>query len=413
MDVRRDTGRTTRIRRHLLVAGVLAFVALAAAALWLINRPPAVSAADIWAGTVLQGELLAEVSASGQLVAPEIRAVTNRSAGVVERVRVLPGAEVEPDTALIDMSSPELLDNLARARWKVAAARADATRQRVETANEILQLEAAVATAEADYLGDRMELEAFAELELDQVVSALEVERKRLRVEALHRRLQSEQARLARFDELRAAREEATAAQLAEYDPEVKQLEARVVALAVSAGIRGVVQEVNVEEGQQLSAGEAVARIVNPEVLIARLRVPERRAGELAVGMPARIEIGRNIMEGRIERIDPTVRERRVEVDVTLPDSRPGNLRPELTVNARIEVERLEDVAYMPRPPWAQPDSTATAFVMNGNRAVRRELRFGSASNTEIEVLEGLAPGEQVILTDMERWQAHERLRIR
>jgi multidrug efflux pump subunit AcrA (membrane-fusion protein) len=413
MDVRRDTGRTTRIRRHLLVAGVLAFVALAAAALWLINRPPAVSAADIWAGTVLQGELLAEVSASGQLVAPEIRAVTNRSAGVVERVRVLPGAEVEPDTALIDMSSPELLDNLARARWKVAAARADATRQRVETANEILQLEAAVATAEADYLGDRMELEAFAELELDQVVSALEVERKRLRVEALHRRLQSEQARLARFEELRAAREEATAAQLAEYEAEVKQLEARVVALAVSAGIRGVVQEVNVEEGQQLSAGEAVARIVNPEVLIARLRVPERRAGELAVGMPARIEIGRNIMEGRIERIDPTVRERRVEVDVTLPDSRPGNLRPELTVNARIEVERLEDVAYMPRPPWAQPDSTATAFVMNGNRAVRRELRFGSASNTEIEVLEGLAPGEQVILTDMERWQAHERLRIR
>ncbi|MDQ2069764.1 efflux RND transporter periplasmic adaptor subunit [Natronospira bacteriovora] len=392
-----------------LLTGLLALVIVA---VWLLNRPPAINEADIWTGRVSQGELLAEVTATGQLVAPEIRAVTNRSDGVVEQVLLLPGAEADTDTVLIEMSSPELLDDLARSRWALEASRADAARERVETANEFLQLEATVANAESEYLGERMELEALEELEAEQVVSQLEVHRTRLRVEALHRRLQAEQSRLNRFDELQTAREEATAAQLSERRAEVAQLEERVHSLSVAAGFAGVVQEINVEEGQRLTAGEAVARIVNPEMLIARLRVPERRAGELMLEMPVRIAVGGHTLEGRIHRIDPTVRERRVEVDVTLPNERPGNLRPDLTVNARVEVARLEDTLYMPRPPWADPDSSAVVFVVSGSEAHRREVRFGQASNTEIEVLEGLVPGEQVVLPDMSRWQDHARLRI-
>ncbi len=412
MDIQRDSGVGKRRRRSLWVVAGLSFLLLLITALSLANRPPAVSDSDIWTGTVLQGELVAEVSATGQLVAPEIRAVTNRSDGVVEQVLVLPGAEADTDTVLIEMSSPELLDDLARARWALEAARADAARERVETANDFLQLEATVADAESEYLGERLELEALEELEAEQVVSQLEVQRTRLRVDALHRRLQAEQSRLDRFDELQTAREEATAAQLSERTAEVQQLEERVRSLSVPAGFAGVVQEVNVEEGQRLTAGEAIARIVNPEMLIARLRVPERRAGELMLEMPVRVEVGGQSMEGVVQRIDPTVRERRVEVDVTLPNERPGNLRPDLTVNARIEVARLEDTLYMPRPPWADPDSSAIVFVVAGGEAQRRQVRFGQASNTEIEVLDGLAPREQVVLTDMSRWQDHPRLRI-
>jgi len=412
LDVRRDPTRSKR-RRHLLMGSAAGlFLLLLILAFWLSSRPPAISESDIWTASVLQGEMVAEVTATGQLVAPEIRAVTNRSDGVVEQRLVLPGAEVDQDSILIEMSSPELMDDLARSRWKLEAARADSARERVETANELLQLEATVADAESDYLGERMELEALEELQVDQVVSDLEVQRTRLRVDALQRRLEAEQARLDRFDELREAREEATAAQLSEAEAEVAQLEERVDALRVRAGFAGVVQEVNVEEGQRLSAGEAVARIVNPKMLIARLRVPERRAGELLVGMPVRLNLGGDTLEGAIERIDPTVRERRVEVDVTLPDERPANLRPDLTTNARIEVARLDDTIYMPRPPWADPDATATVFVFRGNEAHRREVRFGQASNTEIQILEGLVPGDQVILTDMERWAEHSRLRI-
>ncbi len=412
LDIRRDTGGRQRRRMIAWAGGGLGFFVLVVLAFWLSARPPAVAQSDIWTGSVLQGELIAEVSATGQLVAPEIRAVTNRSDGVVEQIHVLPGAEAERDTVLIEMSSPELLDELARARWQLEAARADAARERVETANELLQLEATVANADAEYLGERMELEALEELQVDQVVSELEVQRTRFRVEALKRRFQAEQSRLDRFDELRDAREEATAARLSELDSEVEQLEKRVAALQVRAGFAGVVQEVNVEEGQRLSSGEAVARIVNPEQLIARLRVPERRAGELLVGMSVRLDVGGETLSGEIERIDPTVRDRRVEVDVTLPGNRPEGLRPDLTSNARIEVARLDDTLYMPRPPWADPDTTATVFVLRGSEAERREVRFGQASNTEIQVLNGLAPGDQVILTDMSNWSDHPRLRV-
>jgi HlyD family secretion protein len=335
---------------------------------------------------------------------------------VIERILVLPGEPVAPDTVLLRMSSPGLEDDLAALRWDLAQAEAEEALRAVETENRYLDLVAQVAAAESEFLSITLELEAQEALGERQVFSAIEVERTRLRAEQLGRRLESEQARLARYPENREAEAQAANARLSRLREQVERLESRVVDLDVTAGVAGVVQEINVEEGQQLSTGQAVARVVNTDHLIARVRVAERDSANIMVGMPVRLELGQRIERGEVIRIDPTARERTVSVDVALNGERPEGLRPDLSVTARIELERVPDTLILDRPAGLRGEfERLTLFRLNaaGDRAERREVEVGRASNRQVEILGGLAAGDRVILADLSEWADEPILRIR
>src|SRR5690606_17518652 len=186
-------------------AGV--FIALMATAWALANRPPAIERDDIWTARVSRGELVHEVSASGTLVALELRAVTNRSEGVVEAISVLPGHTVEPDDVLIEMSSPALEEELADTRWQLAAAEAEQKLAEMESENRYLDIVAQLASAEAEYTTARLELEAHEELGDARITPELEIERVRLRVQQLQRRMEAERARLESYAGYRDAQE--------------------------------------------------------------------------------------------------------------------------------------------------------------------------------------------------------------
>jgi len=397
-----------------LIALVLVVLVLTVTALAMLERPPAVEADRIWTGQAERGEMLREVSASGKLVAPRIRAVTNRTAGLVEVVEVLPGDRVEADAVLIVMSSPELEEDLAQARWDLAAAEAEEAVEEVEAENRHLDIIAQLASAEAEYTGALMELRAQEELSESQVYSAIELERQRLRVEQLKKRLEAEQARLDRSPEYRAAQERATEARLARQRDKVEHLESMVDQLKVRAGSSGVVQEVNVTEGEQLSAGELVARIVDPSHLIARLQVPEGEAADMLPGLPVTLELGRSAIEGEVIRIDPTATDRSIAVDVALVSDALPVLRPDQTISGRIELERIDNVVHIPRPAGVREERRSyTLFVAEQGRARRVEVEIGRLSSTRAEVLAGLAPGERVILADLSDFREFEQLRIR
>ncbi|MGY6588055.1 MAG: efflux RND transporter periplasmic adaptor subunit [Wenzhouxiangella sp.] len=396
--------------------GSLALIVLVSLALVLLNRSPSVNSDRLWYGDVVEGELLREVSAAGTLVAPRIRAVTNRNPGVVEEVLVLPGDAVEGDTVLLIMSSPDLEEDLAQARWDLAAVEADEAVQTVEIQNRELDLIAQLAQAESEYTSALIELQAQEELEQAQVFSAIEVERSRLRVEQLKRRLEAEQARSQRAPEHRAAQQSASQARLARQRDKVNHLESLIDQLQVSAGSVGVIQEVNVQEGERLAAGELVARIVDPEHLIARLRVPEREASDVLIGLPVRLELGREIIEGEVLRVDPTARDRHIDVDVALVSESLPALRPDQGINGRIELERLDQVVVIPRPSQArQEGQRLSLFVVsaNGRRARQVDVELGRLSSREAEVLSGLSPGERVILADMSEFADVESVRLR
>lgn len=417
MDIQRKDARQRKLLRLGYPALGLAAVAILSLAAWsLQSRPPAIDADRIWTGTAARGELLREVTAAGSLIAPELRAVTNRNDGVIERILALPGEPVTAETVLLRMSSPALEDDLAAMRWDLVQAEAEEALRAVETENRHLDLVAQVAAAESEYLSIRLDLEAQEALGERQVFSAIEVERTRLRAEHAGRRLEAEKARLARYFENREAEARASNARLSRLREQVQRLEARVSALEVVAGVEGVVQEINVEEGERLAAGHAVARVVNLTHLIARVRVAERDADNVMVGMPVRLELGRRVETGEVIRIDPTVRDRAVSMDVALTGDALQGLRPDLSVTARIQLERVADTLVVDRPAGLRGEfETLDLFLLNGagDRAERRSVEVGRVSNRQVEILAGLEPGDRVILADLSAWVDEPVLRIR
>lgn len=416
MDIQRaPSAKRQWLKRAPALALLVVVITLTAVAFATLDKPPAVDGEQLWYGEVERGEFRREVSASGQLVAPNIRAVTNRNDGIVEAVHVLPGDRVDADDVLISMSSPELEEELTQARWDLAASEAEEAVEKVEAENRHLDIVAQLASAEAEYTGALLELEAQEELSEAQVYSTIELERQRLQVEQLKKRLEAEQARLDRSPEYRSAQERATEARLARKRDEVAHLESLVEQLDVRAGSEGVIQEVNVTEGERLTAGELIARIVDPSHLIARLKVPEREAADVLPGLPVTLELGRERIEGKVIRIDPTATDRTIAVDVELTSEELPTLRPDQTISGRIELERIAETVHVPRPAGVrEPNQTVTVFVAEGDdTAGRRRVRIGRLSTSRAEVVEGLAPGERIILADMSEHMDQETIRIR
>jgi HlyD family secretion protein len=417
MDVQRAGVRKRKQRSAAAAAGAGVLVLLLlAVGLSLASRPAAVDGGAIWSGTVTRGELVHEITAAGTLVAPELRAVTNRSEGVVERIRVLPGQSVEPDDVLLDMSSPQLEEDLVNARWDLSAAEAEADLARGDLENTRLDIVAKLADAEAEYTSAKLELDAQQELSEQRIASKIDVERARVRADEWLKRLDAERARLEGQDRYRKAKLQAADAKVAQSREKVKRLETRVADLHIRAGLSGVVQEVNVQEGEKVAAGEAVARIVNPEHLIARVGVSERDAGLVKNGLPVHLELGRDRLEGVVTRVDPAVRDRLVTVDVALSSKTLHGLRPDLSVTARIELERVEDALILDRPAGLRDGAHEIELFRlsrSGSTAERVTVEIGRASARQVEILEGLDVGDHVILADLSDWQSHEEIRIR
>jgi HlyD family secretion protein len=415
MDIRRADAGQQRNKKWLFAgAGSAVFVVLAALALTYSNQAPAIDSASIWTGTVKREELLLEVAANGTLVAPEVRTITSRSEAVVEKLRVLPGHPVEPNDVLIEMSSPRLEDELADARLRLRAAEADTVLQHVELENRYLDSVAQLANAESEYASAKMEVDAHERLAAQNVSSAIEVQRARLKGQNWFKRLAAERSRHESFAEYRKAKRSATDSQLAQSRQQVERLSRDVADLQVRAGVRGVVQEINVVAGERLTAGKAVARVVNPELLIARVQVSERDAAQVQLGMSVNVNVGQQQLIGKVERVAPTVRDQLVEVDVALTSIATG-LRPDLTVIARIELARVADALVLDRPAGLDESSQdMELFLMTEDRdeASRHLVKVGRRSARQVEVLAGLKAGDTVILSDLTDHKGEQSLRI-
>jgi HlyD family secretion protein len=235
-----------------------------------------------------------------------------------------------------------------------------------------------------------------------------------LRASELAERQALERQRLARL-------EEANAAQLAAQRSRLDQLRAlyqlrqeQVAALAVRAGISGVLQEVTAEPGQRVSAGSVLARVAQPETLKAELRIPETQAKDVAVGQTAAIDTRNGIVQGRVTRIDPAARQGTVLVDVQLLGQLPPGARPDLSVDGTVEIERLPDVLYVGRPAFGQPGERVGLFRLDGDSdtASRVGVELGRASTHTVEVVRGLEEGDRVVLSDTSAWDGFDKIKL-
>jgi multidrug efflux pump subunit AcrA (membrane-fusion protein) len=405
-----------RRRMPLLIAGVgAALLATSIGASRLRPAAPEVEGATLWIDTVRRGPMLRAVSGSGTLVPESQRIVSALTAGRVEQVNVRAGAPVEPGTILVVLSNPDVQLAALDAERQLKLAEAELAGLETSLENAKLAQQAAVATAKSSLREAERALAAAERLAAEGLSSTMEVERARDAAVEARIRHEAEQRRL-------TLAEQSLSAQLSLRRADVVRLAAiarfereRVASMKVTAGAKGVVQELSLDPGQWLQSGQLVARVAASDRLKAVLRVPEGQARDVTFGLPVVVDTRDGKVNGRVSRVDPAVQNGTIAVDVTFEGPLPRGARPDLTVDGTIEIERLANVTFVGRPAAGASGSLAHLFRLEpgGRAAVRVPVRLGRESASTIEVVSGLAPGDRIILSEMSQWDHVNRVRLR
>jgi HlyD family secretion protein len=416
MDVKRDPAILKAKRRRQAILGGLGVVALIAVSAWVMNLEPAAPTVDnnaAWTGFVTRGAMVREVRGSGTLVPEDIRWITATTSGRVERLLLRPGAQVTPDTVILELSNPDLQQRVRAAELSLKSAEAQLLTTKSNLSTTRLQLENNVANAESEVSQQELQYQADLELSKLELVGSLQLRQSEARLQRARNSLALEQKRL-------EAAKDGEPAQLAPQEAQVAQLRAawdlekqNLADLRVKAGMTGQLQVLPVEVGQQVGAGTQVARVANPSELKAEIRISETQTRDVRVGQKAMIDTRNGTVPGFVSRIDPSAQGGTVGVDITLEGVLPQGARPDLSVDGVIELERLENVLKMQRPSFGQEGATITLYKVGvGGEANRVQVQLGRASVSEMEVKGGLGEGDEVILSDMSAFEAFDRVRI-
>jgi multidrug resistance efflux pump len=418
MDIARPEFKKQKRRRQ-IIGGAVAFVALAAATFGVSRLKPAapsVERSTVWTDTVKRGPMLRQVRGLGSLVPSQefIRQIPAETDATVVRIRELPGSQVKADTIILEMSNPQVEQAALDARLQLKATQAALESMRVKLQSDLMNQRAAAATVNSDYTQAKLQADMNKELRDLGLTPEITYKNSQTKAEELAIRNSLEGERL---DINRKAIDSQVAEQLAKVDQmraladlKQKQLEA----LKVRAGIEGVLVDLPLQVGQHVLPGTMLAKVVQPNHLMATLKVAETQARDVQIGQPAMVDTHNGTVAGTVMRVDPGVQNGTVTVDVKLTGELPKGARPDLSVDGTIDLERLNDVIYVGRPAFGQENSTISLFRLDADEkgAVRVPVKVGRASVNSIQVLEGLRERDVVILSDMSRWDNAERIRL-
>ena len=416
VDIARPSqARKKKIRRILYIAAATIVVAgISLGVSRLKPAAPTVDRAVVWIDAVKKGSMLRQVRGSGTLVPEDIRWINTQSSGRVERIVLRPGAQVTPDTVILELTNPQLEQAVRDAELAYRSAQAAFTNRKAELQSALLSQEATVANIESQSKQADLDLQANETLFKEQLISQLTLQQKRSLSADLKNRLNVEQRRL-------QITREGTNSQLAPQEAEVNQRKAawelrrrELGDLKVKAGMSGTLQSVPVERGQQVGPGINLARVANPSNLKAELRIAETQTKDIRIGQYAEVDTRNGIVKGKVSRIDPSSVGGTVGVDVIMDGPLPPGSRPDLSVDGTIQLERLDNIVYVGRPAFGQENSTVTIFKVQPNgEALATKVKLGRASVNTIEVIEGLNPGDQVILSDMSQFDSFDRVQLK
>jgi HlyD family secretion protein len=412
---RPDQRRKKRLRQAAWAAAALAAVILITLAVSRLEpAAPSVEQGTLFIDTVKQGPMVRQVRGTGTLVPEDIRWIPAQTEARVEQIVLRPGADVQPDTVILELSNPELQQATLEAELQLRGAEAQLKNRRVELESQLLTQRASAASIQAEFTQAKLQAEADAELARDGLTSSIQMKTSQSKADALENRWSIEQKRL-------VMAEQAIRSQLAVQEAEVDRLRtlyqlrrAQVDNLRVRAGSAGVLQQVPVEVGARVSPGTNLARVADPARLKAQLKIAETQARDLQIGLRAAIDTRNGVVEGRVSRIDPAATNGTVLVDVALDGALPKGARPDLTVDGTIELERIENAVYVGRPAFGQEHGTVGLFKLDGaGGASRVQVKLGRSSVNTIEIVDGLRPGDRVVLSDMSAWDGFERVRLK
>jgi HlyD family secretion protein len=404
------------IRRTVLVS--VAVLLLGGVTLGLSRLRPAAPTVDrtaVWTDEVKRGPMLREVRGLGTLVPEEIRWIAAQTDSRVDRIVLHPGAIVKPDSIILELSDLQLQRDALDAEYQLKGVQADYANLKVQVNSELMNQKAVEASLRSDYEQAKIQHEVDEKLKAEGIASNVTARLSKVKEEQLAIRLQLESERTRVAADSAVARLQAQESHVQQQKALYQLKRSQLDALHVRAGINGVLQLVPVEVGQHVTPGTNVARVADPKKLKAEIKIAETQAKEIAIGLKATVDTRNGVVAGHVSRMDPSVQNGTVTVDVAIDDPLPPGARADLSVDGTVEIENLKDILYVGRPVHGQSDSTIGIFklVDDGGEAVRVNVKLGRASVNTIEVLSGLQVRDKVILSDMSQWDNFDRIRLR
>lgn len=421
MDIARPDLKKQKTRRMLVWAGIGVVVLAVAVVLVARLKPaaPPVDASTVWPDTVKRGNMIRQVRGStGNLVPREdsIELIPAQTDATVVRIRALPGAQVTPNTILLELADPQLRQQVLNAQLQLKQAQADYKSLQATLQSTLMDKKTAAAQVNTDYTQDQLQAQTDKALFDLGVISGVAYSKSKNTADQLTTQHQLSKEQL-------DVNEKAIEIQLASAQTKVDQAKALLdlyekqsAALQVRSTITGTLAQLPtpVQVGQHVTAGTSVAEVIQRDKLKAALQIAETQARDIQIGQPASIDTHNGVIPGHVTRIDPSVLNGTRTVDVSLDGPLPQGAVPQLSVDGTIDLERLTDVLFVGRPALGNENSTLSLFREDADRkgAVRVPVKVGRASVNSIQVLDGLKEGDTVILSDMSRYDNVDRIRL-
>ncbi|MHB1936133.1 MAG: efflux RND transporter periplasmic adaptor subunit [Acidobacteriaceae bacterium] len=419
MDIARPDLKRQKIRRQVLwsAIGVVLLAGLTVFVMRLKPAAPTVDRSTVWTDTVKRGNMVRQVRGLGTLVPREdrIRSIPAETDGTVVSIFKLPGAQVHPDTVILQLTNPQLMQEAQDAALQLNEAQADYHNTQVSIESALMDRRSTAADINAQYQQAQLQARTDKALYKLGVISGLAYSDSQGKADALTTRNNLQKQEI-------SINQKALQTQLAVQKAKVEQAQAlaqlkqrEVEALTVRAGVEGLLVPLQapLQVGQHVPVGTELAQIIQPNQLKAQLKIPETQAHDVLIGQPAEIDTHNGVISGSVTRIDPAVQNGTVTVDVQLDGNLQG-ARLDLSVDGTIDLQRLNNVLYVGRPAFGNENSTISLFKLDpsGNYATRVPVKVGRASVNEIQILSGLNAGDTVILSDMSRWDNVDRIRL-
>ena len=418
MDIARPEFKVRKRKRQIAVGAVIVVVVIALTVVVYRLRPaaPTVERGTVWTDSVKRGSMLRQVRGIGSLVPSQesVLQIPAETEATVVRILMLPGSQVKADTVLLEMSNPQVEQAAVDADLQWKAAQAEYQSQRMKLESDLMNQKAGAATVKADYSQAKLQSDTDKALYDLGVISGMAYKNSKGKSDEMTIRNDLEDERL-------TSTQKAIEAQLSEQQAKVEQMHVlaelkkkQLDALKVRAKIEGVLVELPLHVGEHVLPGAMLAKVVQPNHLMAALKVAETQARDVQIGEPASVDTHNGVISGTVMRVDPAVQNGTVTVDVKLTGEIPKGARPDLSVDGTIDLERLDNVLYVGRPAFGQENSTISLFKLDGDGrdAVRVPVKVGRASVNSIQVIDGLREGDTVVLSDMTRWDNTDRIRL-
>ncbi len=421
MDIPRTSAAQQRRRRRIIygIVGLLLVVLITMGLSRLKPAAPGVERSTVVVDMVKRGSMLRQVRGLGTLVPEDIRWLPALADGRVEKILIRPGTPVNAETILVVLTNPQVEQAALDAEYQLRAAEAELASLQVQLQSQYLNQKAEAARVQSEYNEARMRAETDAELAKLGVISNLNLKISQGNSQQLATRAEIEQQRVENSKRELEARILAQKARVSQVRAAYALARTRLESMKVRAGSNGVLQELSLngqplQVGQQVQAGTTIAKVADPTKLKAELKIPETQAKDVQLGQPSQVDTHNGVVSGKVIRIDPAVQNGTVTVDVALEGELPPGARPDLSVDGTIELERLASVLYVGRPAFGQEKSTVGMFKLapDGVNAQRVQVKLGRSSVNTVEIVEGLKEGDQVILSDMSRWDNFDRIRL-